>query len=105
MGAGEGKRGERPDPDRRAAIRSALVKSKPLDLGRTLEIYRLGADTGSVAPLGPAARSRRRRGGWPWRGSRGLGLARVRSGWSGGLGHGHHVGARAPEGADHGEAG
>jgi hypothetical protein len=28
-----------------------------------------------VAPLGPAARARRRRGGWPRRGSRGLGFS------------------------------
>jgi hypothetical protein len=33
------------------------------------------------------------------------GLAWVRSGRSGGLGHGLHAGAGAPEGADHGEAG
>jgi hypothetical protein len=33
------------------------------------------------------------------------GLARARSGWSGRLGHGHHTGAGAPEGAAHGEAG
>jgi hypothetical protein len=29
----------------------------------------------------------------------------VRSGWSGGLGHGHHTSAGAPEGAADGEAG
>jgi hypothetical protein len=33
------------------------------------------------------------------------GLARARSGWSGRLGHGHHAGAGAPEGAARGEAG
>jgi hypothetical protein len=33
------------------------------------------------------------------------GLARARSGRSGGLGHGHHTGAGAPEGAAHDEAG
>jgi hypothetical protein len=33
-----GKRGGRLDLERRAAIRSALVKSKPPDLGRTPEI-------------------------------------------------------------------
>jgi hypothetical protein len=41
------------------------------------------ADMGAVAPLGPAARTRRRRGGWPWRGSRGLGtsLGAIRAVW------------------------
>jgi hypothetical protein len=41
LGAGarvRGKREGRLDLDRRAAIRSALVKSKPPDLGRTPEI-------------------------------------------------------------------
>jgi hypothetical protein len=33
------------------------------------------------------------------------GLAWAQSGQSGGLGHGPHAGAGAPEGADHGEAG
>jgi hypothetical protein len=33
------------------------------------------------------------------------GLVRACSGWSDGLGHGHHAGAGAPEGAAHGEAG
>jgi hypothetical protein len=32
-----------------------------------------GVDLGTVAPLGPAAGARRRRGGWPWHSSRGLG--------------------------------
>jgi hypothetical protein len=32
-------------------------------------------------------------------------IARVCSGWSGRLGHGHHASAGAPEDADHGEAG
>jgi hypothetical protein len=41
-----------------------------------------------VAPLGPAARARRRRGGWPRWGSRGWGLVRARSGRSSGLSHG-----------------
>jgi hypothetical protein len=38
---------------------------------------------GVVAPLGPAARTRRRRGGWPQRGSRGLGtgLGATRAIW------------------------
>jgi hypothetical protein len=38
---------------------------------------------GAVAPLGSAARTRRRRGGWPRRGSRGLGasLGAVRAVW------------------------
>jgi hypothetical protein len=38
---------------------------------------------GAVAPLGPVARTRRRRGGWPRRGSRGLGasLGAVRTVW------------------------
>jgi hypothetical protein len=33
------------------------------------------------------------------------GLAQVQSGRSGGLGHGPHAGAEAPEATDHGEAG
>jgi hypothetical protein len=33
------------------------------------------------------------------------GLAQARSGLSGGLGHGPHTGAGAPESADHGKAG
>jgi hypothetical protein len=37
-GAGERERGERLDLDQRAEIRSALIKSKPQDLGRTPEI-------------------------------------------------------------------
>jgi hypothetical protein len=63
------------DPDQRARIKSARVKSKPSDPGRTTEIERPGADLGAVVPLGPAARVRRRRGGWPQWGSRGLGTS------------------------------
>jgi hypothetical protein len=38
---------------------------------------------GAVAPLGPTARAHRRRGGWPRRGSRGLGisLGTIRAVW------------------------
>jgi hypothetical protein len=42
------------DLDRRAEVRSALIKSKPPDLGRTPEIQRLVAERGR----GGAARSR-----------------------------------------------
>jgi hypothetical protein len=35
--------GERLDLDRRAEVRSALIKPKPSDLGRTLEIQQPGA--------------------------------------------------------------
>jgi hypothetical protein len=53
-GTGEGERGDRSDLDRRAKIRSALIKPKPSDLGRTSEIQQLG--TGHER--GGAARSR-----------------------------------------------
>jgi hypothetical protein len=43
---GEGERGERPDLDRRAKIRSALIKSRPPDLGRTPEIQQAIAGHG-----------------------------------------------------------
>jgi hypothetical protein len=72
---GEGKKEGRSDLDRRAGIRSARVKFEPFDLGRTPEMKRPAADMGAVAPLGPTAKARRRRGGWPRRGSRGLGFS------------------------------
>jgi hypothetical protein len=53
-GAGEGERRERPDPDRRAEIRSALIKPKPLDLRRMPGIQRPGVGH----ERGGAARSR-----------------------------------------------
>jgi hypothetical protein len=68
---------DRSDLDRRAEIRSALIKPKLLDLGRTRGIQRPGSDLSAVAPLSPTARARRRQGGQPWRGSSGLGK------WSG----------------------
>jgi hypothetical protein len=52
-GAGVGEREERSDLDRRAEIRSVLLKSKPPDLGCTPEIQRLAAGRG----CGGAARS------------------------------------------------
>jgi hypothetical protein len=58
-----------------------------------------------VAPLGLAVRARRRRGAGHGGAPEAWGLARARSGQSGGLGHGHHAGEGAPEGAAHGEAG
>jgi hypothetical protein len=64
-----------------------------------------GADTGVVALLGPTARARRRRGAGHDGALEAWGLARACSGRSGGLSHGHHAGAGAPEGAAHGEAG
>jgi hypothetical protein len=54
MGAGEGERGEQSDLDQKAEIRSALIKSKLLDLGRTPEIQRLATGRG----CGGAGRSR-----------------------------------------------
>jgi hypothetical protein len=70
---GEGEREEWSDLDRRAEIRSALIKPKPSDLGRTPEIQQPG--TGHER--GGAARSRGKgspetRGRPRW-GSRGLG--------------------------------
>jgi hypothetical protein len=49
-----GERGEQSDLDRRAEVRSALIKSKPPNLGRTPEIQRLVAGRGR----GGATRSR-----------------------------------------------
>jgi hypothetical protein len=49
-----GKRGEQSDLDWRAEVRSALIKSKPPDLGRTPKIQRLVAGR----RCGGAARSR-----------------------------------------------
>jgi hypothetical protein len=72
-GTREGKSGERPDLDRRAEIRSALIKSNSQISDRRPRSNSRGLDMGVVAPLGPAARARRRRGGRSWRGSRGLG--------------------------------
>jgi hypothetical protein len=44
-------RGEQPDLDRRAEIRSALIKSRPPDLGRTPKIQQpiAGRGRGGVA--------------------------------------------------------
>jgi hypothetical protein len=66
---GEGESEERSDLDWRAQTRSAPIKSKPPDLRRTPEIQQPVARH----ECGGAARSRRRRGGRPRRGSRGLG--------------------------------
>jgi hypothetical protein len=60
---------------------------------------------GAVAPLGPAAGTRRRRADRPRWGTRGLGIGIGAHRGSGGLNRGHHAGAGAPEGAAHGEAG
>jgi hypothetical protein len=55
--------------------------------------------------LGSTVRSRRIRGGWPRRGSRGLGNSSRRSRRSSEPDRGHHAGAGAPESVGHGEAG
>jgi hypothetical protein len=73
MGAGEGKREERSTLDQRAEIRSALIKPKPLDLGRTPGIQRSGARQergGTARSRGEGSPEMR---GRPQRGSRGLG--------------------------------
>jgi hypothetical protein len=99
-------RGERSDLDRKAEIRSALIKPKSSDLGQTPEIQQPG--TGHE--LGGAARSRdegssktkgddhdEALGVW--------GIARTRLGRSAEPDRGHHAGAGAPESVGHGESG
>jgi hypothetical protein len=93
------------DPDRRAGIRSARVKSK-LSIsderpgsngqGRTWARWRRSVPRREFAGDEKAGHGRALEA---------RGLARARSGRSGGLGHGHHASAGEPESADHGKAG
>jgi hypothetical protein len=59
---GEGESEERSDLDRRAEIRSGVIKSRPLDLRRTPEIQRLatghgcGSTAGSRGEVSPETR-------------------------------------------------
>jgi hypothetical protein len=55
------------------AISLVLIKPRPPDLGWTSKIQRTRPVLGAVVPLDLAARFRRRRGGRPRQGSRGLG--------------------------------
>jgi hypothetical protein len=102
---GEAEREGRSDLDRRAGIRSARVKSKPPDLGGCPRSNGQGWTQArwrrSVPQRELAGDKEAGHGGAPeaW------GLVRARSGRSGRLGHGHHAGAGAQEGAAHGEAG
>jgi hypothetical protein len=99
-----GKRERQLDLDRRAGIRSGLSLNRLISDGRP-------RSNGQVLAWVRWCRSvpRREFTGDEKAGHGGAlearGLARAHLGRSGGLGHGHHASAGAPEGAAHGEAG